>query len=300
MHVGSCNLVRRAVRGVVLAMLVLVAEAGAADGRITAVFSIDSDYLALAVPAATLAEVEKAVAASLADTARSHFGFLDWQAADDGGGGPRLILRMTDLDGGACSTPPSIELVWSAVLESDERALANVLPHRLYQTCDPDIPTQEPERLVSDVVAAASAMLANDAMRRRVVNQVLARVPIASQLVNYQNAMVLLPVHPMRLSADPDSELVARFQFESQSADLFPGDIVIRPRSEFNDAVQLLVVAINVPSRPAPLPERGAVWHDVLAEVIANSRDLRVYMVNYVPSPFAGETVGDSGVLSEL
>lgn len=301
MHVSSRYRLRRVTHGVVTTLLMLLAQGGAADGSITAVFSIDSNYLAQAVPEATLEQVENQVAAALADAASSHFGFLDWRpAADDVDDGPRLILRMADRDGGACATPPSIDLAWSAVLESEERSLANVLPHRLYQTCDPDIPTQEPERLVSEIVAAASTMLANEATRRRVINQVLARVPIASELVNYHNAMVLLPVHPTRLSADPESKLIARFQFQMQSAERVPGDIEIRPRSEFNDSVQLLVVAINVPSRPASLPESGAVWHDVLAEVIANSTDLHVYMMNYVPSPFAGDTVGDSGVLSEL
>lgn len=297
---------RRFWRYRVLALLVSMpmVNGAFAEGTVTAVFSIDSEFFKSAFPADILSQTEQSVAQSLAETAEFHFGYLDWRpAADAEEAGPRLILRMIDIGGGACDPVPSIKLQWSAVVESEERRLANVLKHDLYETCEPDIPTQEPERLIQEVVSAVTLMLDNEATRQRISDQLLKLVPIASELNNHNNIMLLLPVSPERLLADSESKMIARFSFTRPGMDPLRSRIEFQPEeSEFEDSVQLWILEIRVPSKPAELPDKGAYWHELLAEILNGSAslDARVYMVDYIKNPFAGETVGESGVMSEL
>lgn len=288
--------VSRSVWRAALVALVWPSALAGADGSLTASFRIDSVFFTDVYPAAVRSDVEARVAGELAGVAKSHFGFLDWRAGR-AQAGPTLILKMVDVTGGACNDPPAVKLKWAAVLEGRERDLASVVQHDLYRPCDPEAPAQEPDRLVTDVVAALTALLANEATRQRIAEQVLASVPIASSLVPHANQMLLLPVHPARLLADPTSQLVARFDLVTAQPAV-PGDITLRPNSPFDDQIQLLILAINAPSLTADLPPQGALWHDALTEILAGSSNLRVFMIQYVPNPFAGETVG--GVLSDL
>ncbi len=286
---------------VALGLLAFAAVPVSADGVVNAVFRIDSTFFKSAYTPALINQSEQTVAESLAGTAKSHFAFLDWKDTRNAQtGAPKLVLQMIDLTGGACDSPPAIKLQWAAVIESTEKPLTSIGQHDLYSTCDPDVPTQEPDRLVADVVAAAKSMLANEATRQQINDLVLKFVPIADALINHNNVMLLLPVHPNRLSADSDSELIATFGFARSNETPLPSDIVMRPRSGFGAAVQVLIFQINVPSLSPQLPANGALWDDALAEILAGSSDLKVYMVHYVPSPFAGETVGDTGVIADF
>lgn len=272
-----------------------------AEGDVTATFRIESNYFIELMPDQVISDVERSVANKLSIKAAELFPFLDWQAADQNPIiGPQLVLRMIDITGGACDSPPSINLELLGVIAGNRRPLNGVKQQSLYQTCDPDVPTQEPERLTLDIVNAVELMLSNDATQKKVLEQLLAKVPFARELINQDNAMLLLPVSGPDLAADNSSEMVAEFNFVRADSEPLFSRITMQPHNLDGDNVSVKILSIDVPSITANLQVGGGFWDDTLGEVLRLSSDMKVYMKKYVANPFAGQTVDDTDVLSEL
>ena len=287
----------------IIAMPTMYERAAFAAGDVTATFHIESDYFNSLMEPATIHQIEASVAAELARAAESRFPFLAWRSADSNPAhGPQLILRMFDLPNGACDPQPTIKLQWFGVVMESEAALAlsNVMQHELYQTCDPDIPTQEPDRLQSDVVQAVSDMLENSATQGKIIDQVLAAVPFARQLINHENKWLLLPVTAAELLAGEDSTIVAKFNFSVNGDERVGSEMRMQPRPVNDGSVKVLILELFGPPVNQNVRQGRLFWDDSLVELLAQSEDMKVYMTNYVANPFAGQTVIDTEVQPEL
>jgi len=299
----SASLGRR-IFGKLMAVLLLTTIAhhkALAEGEVSATFEIKSEFFTSLWNTETVSDVESSVAQSLAAEAKFRYPFLVWQTASSSGANDsQLVLTMDDVGSGACAPTPTVILKWSGVVETKKVAIDNVNDHVLYQTCNPDIPTQDPVRLQQDIVSAVTTMLKNEDTRTKILKKVLAEIPFASEIINHENQALLLPLASSELKAGDESKMVAEFNILTESGDPLTSEIEMSPAEGPNGSVKVYVLKINRQAVPFNFQTGISMLDDALVEMIAKSMDMKIFMKEYVADHYVGETVGGTDILDEL
>ena len=301
-----------------LILTALLQNIAFAEGDVTATFRIDSVYLKSLLSTETITQIEAGVAQSLAAEAETHFPFLKWQpAASAEARGPQLILRMQDISDGTCDRPPTIQLQWSKLIDESESEISGLAHYDLYHTCDPEIPTQEPERLQSDIVNAVVETLKNEGTRNEILDELVSKVPFASELEFREgdivggepvNNKIFIPVSVSALSASLNSKMSAKIKFLHEGADSATKSTLHMKRTDEVDlpvdctpaCTPIILQAITVGGGPLDVPNRFETWPPDLMGMLTRHTEIKVFMTTYeqeTPEPFVDI---NNGIILEI
>jgi hypothetical protein len=254
-------------------------------------FRIDSSTVESAL-GARQTEVEDSVAIFLAELAERHFGFVDWSPGRSVGSGFALIVRLDEQPSTICAPPTTVRLEGSL---GTPIQISNTVS--LYHGCEPSLPYTRANlaQFESDLKAAIGAIF-DEPVRRTVLTNLLAKVSLVDTLrIDHALRQVLLPVRPQDLKASEQSQLTV--QFETAGA---RGRLRLKLYESLADSILCRVSDYVVPP-PLDIAESGEqFWHDSFDEVFPadNMPQIRVFMTNYVPDPFAGQLGVTNGLVT--
>jgi hypothetical protein len=203
-----------------------------------------------------------------------------------------LIVRLGEQPATICAPPTTVRL---------EGSLGTPIPISnsvsLYRGCEPSLPYTRANlaQFESDLKAAIETIF-DEPVRRTVLTNLLAKVSLVDTLrIDHAQRQVLLPVRPQDLKASEQSQLTVQFETAGTR-----GRLRLTLYESLVDSILCRVSDYIVPP-PLDIAESSEeFWHDSFDQVFPadNMPQIRVFMTNYVPDPFAGQLGVTNGLVT--
>jgi hypothetical protein len=265
-----------------LAAALLLAAPATADPplrRVVTDLRVTSDRVQKALTEPTISEVRKKVAAKIAERGREDDGYLEWVPEPTSGvaGVPVLALEVFD-QAAAPTSSCSAKVRWRLVGEGAVRLVFDEAD--LDSGCNPRPRFRNKNEFEEDLTKAIKSLTAE--RWEKIRSDFLQHVQLANRLdTDPANKAVLLPLAEQQLLALPQSKLRVAFMVNQHK-----GSMELQPLQAAGDRMQVQIHLLSCGNIATPCSNLATVagepWPPGLPDLLALSRDLKVFMLFYV------------------